>query len=202
MSVELVEMEKSALRKEFSARRKNITAEERRRFDADICRNIRELPIFKSAENIAAFISFGAEPDLSALFHGKRLFLPRFKARSGVYEMVAIENLKRDLLPGKYGIPEPLPSLPAADTGFLASQMLFLVPAVACDRNGCRLGRGGGFYDRLLSGVNLPPVAVIYSCQLSETPLPGTEHDAPVRWIVTEREVIDTAGNNESGEEK
>ena len=202
MSVELVEMEKSALRKHYSARRKNIAADERRIFDAEICSNIRNLPIFQSAVNIAAFISFGAEPDISALFHGKRLFLPRFDARSGVYEMVAIEDIKRDLLPGKYGIPEPLPSLPAADTGLLASQMLFLVPAVACDRNGCRLGRGGGYYDRLLAKVQLPPVAVIYSCQVSETPLPGTEHDTPVRWIVTEREVIDTAGTNESGERK
>ena len=150
--------------------------------------------LFRSA-NIAAYISFGSEVDISMLFRGKRLFLPRFETRSGVYEMVAVEDLKRDLLPGKYGIPEPLPSLPAADMEFLSSQVLFLVPAVACDRNGCRLGRGGGYYDRLLAGVKTPPVAVIYSCQLSETALPGAEHDTPVGVIVTEREVIDIAGN-------
>lgn len=194
MSVQLVEMEKKALRKEFSQKRKNIAADLRRQFDAAICDRIRALPVFQQAANIAAYISFGAEVDLSPLFHGKRLFLPRFQARSGVYEMVAVEDLKRDLLPGKYGIPEPLPSLPAADEGFLASQMLFLVPAVACDRRGCRLGRGGGFYDRLLAKVNTPPIAAIYSCQLSENALPGAEHDRPVAWIVTEREVIETAG--------
>jgi len=195
MSVQLVEMEKRALRKEFSQKRKNIAADLRRQYDAAICEQIRALPIFQQAANIAAYISFGAEVDLSPLFHGKRLFLPRFQTRSGVYEMVAVEDLKRDLLPGKYGIPEPLPSLPAADEGFLASQVLFLVPAVACDRNGCRLGRGGGFYDRLLANVKAPPVAAVYSCQISESALPGAEHDKPVAWIVTEREVIETAGN-------
>jgi 5-formyltetrahydrofolate cyclo-ligase len=195
MATDMVEVEKKACRQYFAARRKMIAESERKAFDAAVCENIRSLTIFRNSENIAGFIRFGAEPDLSELFHGKRLFLPRFSTRSGVYEMVAVENLKRDLLPGKYGIPEPSPSLPAADTEFLASQVLFLVPAVSCDRRGCRLGRGGGYYDRLLAGVKTPPIAAIYSCQLSETPLPGTEYDTPVGWVVTEREVIDIAGN-------
>jgi 5-formyltetrahydrofolate cyclo-ligase len=195
MADETVEMAKRALRREYSARRRALSDRDRSIYDAAICDNIRAMPAFLSAVNIAAYISFQCEVDLSMLFRGKRLFLPRFEARSGVYEMVAVEDLKRDLLPGKYGIPEPSPSLPAAEPGFLASQVLFLIPAVACDRNGCRLGRGGGYYDRLLAKINTPPVAVIYSCQLSDTPLPGTEHDRPVRWIVTEREVIDIAGN-------
>ena len=195
MATETVDAVKQTLRREFSARRKAITAQMRQEYNAAICENIRALPVFQKARNIAAYISFGAEVDLSALFPGKRLFLPRFEAHSGVYEMVAVEDLKHDLLPGKYGIPEPSPSLPAADPGFLASQVLFLIPAVACDRCGCRLGRGGGYYDRLLAQIDTPPLAAIYSCQLSDTPLPGTEHDRPVRWVVTEREVIDTTGN-------
>ena len=190
-----VEMAKRALRREFTAKRKAISDSDRRIFDAAICENIRRMPIFQNAANIAAYISFGGEVDLSVLFHGKRLFLPRFKTHSDAYEMVAVEDFKRDLLPGKYGIPEPLPSLPSADMEILSSQVLFLVPAVACDRYGCRLGRGGGYYDRLLSCVKTPPIAAIYSCQLSENAVPGAEHDAPVRWVVTEREVIDIAGS-------
>jgi 5-formyltetrahydrofolate cyclo-ligase len=195
MADETVEMAKRALRREYSARRRALSDRDRSIYDAAICDNIRAMPAFQSAVNIAAYISFQCEVDLSMLFRGKRLFLPRFEARSGVYEMVAVEDLKRDLLPGKYGIPEPLPSLPAADMEFLSSQVLFLVPAVACDRRGCRLGRGGGYYDRLLADVKTPAAAVIYSCQLSETALPGAEHDRPVRWVVTEREVVDIAGN-------
>ena len=186
-----VEAAKRALRKEFSARRSSLDAELRRKYDAGICERVRALRGYRDAEYVAAYIRHGAEIDLSPLFRGRRLLLPRFDGRSGVYEMVAVENLELDLLPGKYGIPEPSPSLPAADPDLVASRALFLVPAVACDRQGRRLGRGGGYYDRLLAGVKTPPVAVIYSCQLSETALPGTAYDVPMGTIVTEREVIE-----------
>ena len=184
--------DKRALRKEFSRRRDSLDAETRLRYDAAIRERVRALRGFRDAEAVAAYIRHGAEIDLSPLFPGKQLLLPRFNGRSGVYEMVAVENLELDLLPGRYGIPEPSPSLPAAEPDFVASRVLFLVPAVACDRQGRRLGRGGGFYDRLLAGVKIPPVAVIYACQLSETALPGTEYDVPMGTIVTEREVIET----------
>ena len=193
-----VETQKRVVRQEFSSRRKQLDADSRRQYDAAICEKVRALPIFQDSECVAAFIRHGAEVDLSPLFKGKRLFLPRFNAGTGVYEMVAIEDLELDLLPGKYNIPEPSSSLPAADPDFVASQVLFLVPAVACDRAGHRLGRGGGYYDRLLAGVRKTPVAVIYSCQLSETILPGTEYDIPMGMIVTEREVIDTKTGDRS----
>ena len=187
-----VDAAKDAMRREFAARRKALAPAERSMMDAAVCRQIRQLECFRRARCVAAYIRHGAEVDVSPLFAGKQLFLPRFSEAQGKYEMVAVNDLELDLLPGKYNIPEPSPSLPAADPDFVASQVLFLVPAVACDRLGNRLGRGGGYYDRLLAGVKNPPVAVIYSCQLSETPLPGTAHDIPMGVIVTEREVIFT----------
>jgi 5-formyltetrahydrofolate cyclo-ligase len=189
-AVSTADVAKAAVRREFSLRRKSLDAEVRRQYDAGICDQIRNLRCFNETECVAGFIRHGAEPDLSPLFKGKRLFLPRFDAERGVYEIVAVNDLELDLLPGKYNIPEPSPSLPAADPDFVASQVLFLVPAVACDRQGHRLGRGGGYYDRLLAGVKKPPVAVIYSCQISEQSLPGTAHDIPMGMVVTEREVI------------
>ena len=197
-AVSAVEVAKAGIRREYSLRRKALDGTLRRQYDADICAAIRALPCFEETECVAAFISHGAEPDLSPLFKGKRLFLPRFDAGRGVYEIVAVNDLELDLLPGKYNIPEPSPSLPAADPDFVASRVLFLVPAVACDRQGHRLGRGGGYYDRLLAGVKKAPVGVVYSCQLSEQPLPGTAHDIPMGVIVTEREVISvTQGTGE-----
>ena len=181
---------KSALRREFTARRKAIPLEVRQRYDAEICAAVAALDAFKNAEMVAAFISFGAEPDLSSLFHCKKLLLPRFNSQTGVYELAAVDDIKRDLLPGKYGIPEPSPLLPVVSPDIVASRVLFLTPAVACDRMGNRLGRGGGFYDRLLAGVQIPPVAVIYSCQLCATALPGAHHDVKMGTVVTEREVI------------
>ncbi len=185
-----IEMQKLRLRQEYSCLRRSLDAETRRSYDAAVCENLRALRVFQESECVAGFIRHGAEPDISPLFKGKRLFLPRFNAGKGIYEMVAVEDLELDLLPGKYQIPEPSPSLPAADPDFVASQVLFLVPAVACDERGFRLGRGGGYYDRLLRGVKKAPVAVVYSCQLSPSALPGTAHDIPMGMIVTEREVI------------
>ena len=183
--------EKSALRRNFAALRKAIASETRQQYDAAICAAVSQLECFQRAEYIAAYISFGGEVDLSGLFGGKPLLLPRFIAETGVYELAHVTDIRRDLLPGKYGILEPSPDLPAAEPDIVASRVLFLTPAVSRDRSGMRLGRGGGFYDRLLAGVKIPPVAVIYSCQLSETPLPGTVHDIRMGTIVTEREVID-----------
>ena len=193
-----VETAKAAVRREYSLRRRALDADLRIQYDTAICDNIRTLQLYSDAECIAGFIRHGAEADISPLFKGKRLFLPRFNAELDGYEMVAVNDLELDLLPGKYNIPEPSPSLPAADPDFVASQVLFLVPAVACDRQGHRLGRGGGYYDRLLAGVKKPPVAVVYSCQISEQTLPGTAHDIPMGVIVTEREVISvTQGTGE-----
>ena len=183
--------EKKALRRKFSALRKSLASELRSQYDAAICAAVRELEDFKRAEYIAAYIAFGGEVDLSGLFAGdKKLLLPRFVAEKGVYELSCVTDIRRNLLPGKYGILEPAPELPAADPETVASRVLILTPAVSCDRSGMRLGRGGGYYDRLLSGVKIPPVATIYSCQLSETPLPGTVHDVRMGYVVTEREVI------------
>lgn len=189
-AVAQTDMHKQQLRREYSRLRRQLDAETKRKYDAAICENLLSLSAFQQAECVAGFICHGAEPDISPIFKGKRLFLPRFNAASGVYEMVAVENLELDLLPGKYQIPEPSPSLPAADPEFVASRVLFLVPAVACDDRGHRLGRGGGYYDRLLAGVKNAPVAVVYSCQISPAALPGTAHDIPMGVVVTEREVI------------
>lgn len=187
--------DKSELRRFFKTRRNALSPAQRRQYDFAICQAVKALPEFAAAEFVAAFVSFGAEPDVSALFHGKSILLPRFNPGLQAYELVAVNDFKRDLLPGKYGILEPLPELPVFSPDLAASRALFLVPAVACDRKGIRLGRGGGFYDRLLAGVQTPPVAVIYSCQLSETALPGAVHDIPMGYVVTEREVIVTREN-------
>lgn len=182
------DQDKSRLRRYYSARRKELDLQWRCRSDREICAAVRELPAYRESACVAFFIPWGAEPDLRELFFEKRTFLPRFSAELEGYEMVEITDLKRDLLPGKYGIPEPAPHLEAVGGSF-RKEMLFLVPAVACSVAGVRLGRGGGYYDRLLAGVEKKPVAVIYSCQLAPS-LPCAGHDLPMGTIVTEKNVL------------
>ena len=181
--------DKEELRRLFSARRKSLAEDERRAFDQAIREKICALPVFVASPAVAAFCALGAEPDLIPALGGKRLFLPRYNGEQRTYELVEITDVGHDLVPGRYGIAEPRPDKPAADRDFVENEVLFLVPAVACDRRGTRLGRGGGFYDRMLRSVRKPPAGVIYSCQLGDG-LPCEEHDVRMGWVVTEKEVI------------
>lgn len=175
------------MRKKFSAARSAISPENRSVYDRAIIDRILALPDFQQSTNVGSFVSFGAEPDLSKL-KVRRLFLPRFDKKSNEYRMVEVCDPATDLVIGRYGIPEPADNLPEATESELR-EMFFLVPAVACDRRGIRLGRGGGFYDRLLAR-SAKSAAVIYSCQLSESALPEESFDRPVKWVITERETI------------
>lgn len=182
--------DKDALRRFYLERRKAIPAAERLKFDRAIAENLRRLPEFQRLPGLAAFVAFGAEPDLSSLFPEKRLYLPRFSEDSGEYEFVRIDDPAGQLHPGKFGIPEPLADLPAADWTLIRRDVLILVPAVACDSGGTRLGRGGGFYDRLLDKAGgAAATAVIYGCQLAEK-LPREPHDRPMDRVVTEQQIF------------
>jgi 5-formyltetrahydrofolate cyclo-ligase len=176
-------MEKRELRKHYLALRAAVT--ERQKKDAAICRNLRELACCQSADALALYVTDGKEPDLKELFLWKRTFLPRYVEEMKKYELVGIENPETDLVPGKYGLLEPRPELPAAPADYVQQHIVFVTPAVACTRRGVRLGRGGGFYDRMLETAGLQAVGVVYDCQLADD-LPAEPHDKPLDFIVTE----------------
>ena len=191
-------MEKSLLRRNFSALRRAIPPDRKAVCDHAIREALRSLPEFRTAAGVVGFVPFGAEPDLMPFVGETRFFLPRFDETCGVYTVAEITDPDRELVSGRYGIPEPHPELPAASESE-KSGLLFLIPAVACDRNGVRLGRGGGWYDRLLPSVGLPRIAVIYSCQLSGEPLPCEEHDRKMDIVVTEKEILRFAAERKCG---
>lgn len=183
---------KRELRKKFLALRAAYSRAEHEAQDAAICRNLGGLPAYRESSAVAIYASDGNEPDLFALAAGspeKRFFLPRYVAAEKRYELVEVRDFATELVRAKYGLLEPRPELPAADPEFVAREMFFITPAVACDRAGVRLGRGGGFYDRLLCGVCRPAAAAVYDCCLSREALPREMHDHPVDFVVTEREI-------------
>jgi len=186
--------EKSKMRKHYLAERAALDANSRVIADSAICSALCALSMFKTAENIAAYVSDGTEVDLETLFlecekAEKKVFLPRYSASSeAAYEMVEINNLSLDLVPGKYGLMEPAQKLPAATAGQI-NEMLWLVPGVAFDNTGARLGRGKGIYDRLLSNSNGLSIGVFYECQRSDK-IPAGEHDQSLDMIVTEKMII------------
>ena len=167
-----------------------MTPEERSGADAAIRDRLSQWSVFRNAPAVAAFVAFGAEPELSALAGGKAWFLPRWSPSEERYEIVGIGDPERDLVEGRYGIMEPRPELPALPEKSWR-ELLFLVPALACDRFGVRLGRGGGYYDRMLEVSVRGAAAVVYDRQLSGDALPCEAHDRKVGWVVTEKRLVE-----------
>lgn len=152
------------------------------------------LPAWQSADTLLAFAALPDEPDTTpllqlALAQGKRLLLPRVVGKTAM-EWVPVADLAA-LRPATMGILEPTgPALPTADfpTG---AACLALVPCLAADRTGVRLGRGGGYYDRFLAHYKgnkflICPHALLFDA------LPSERHDirfSPAE-ILTEKGIL------------
>ena len=180
----------------FYRQRLSALPDDRRNMDASIVRNLCSVCAEQTAaEGLAAFIPIQREPGVMAflrqwLCSGKALYLPRFSCETTAYEMVKICCLETELCLGRYDIPEPIPSLIGARPPFHAPlNWIWLVPGLAFDLSGNRLGRGGGYYDRLLEGAGGVKIGVAYDCQLADF-LSSDIHDIPMDCVVTDRRII------------
>ena len=184
--------EKKEIRNKLRAWRKSLSSDFRKEADQAICRNVLQMDFYASCSAVALYASDGWEPDLTEIARagGKILLYPRYFEQKGVYEFAVISDLETQMVTGRYGLLEPAPDAPAADADLVQMATLHLVPGVAFDRQGRRLGRGGGFYDRLLEGVTSPVCGVFYAGQ--EVPeVPEEAHDRRLDLAVTELGRID-----------
>ncbi len=124
---------------------------------------------------------------------GKMVALPRFDSAKGTYVACRIQNLTSDLESGRFGIREPKANCPKLALNELD---LVLVPGVAFDLQGRRLGRGKGYYDRLLATMRGVTCGIAFDQQiLSEIPV--EPHDlivncilTPTRWIEPKQRAV------------
>ncbi len=134
-------------------------------------------------------MSLYQEPDLTCLwqaFPHKIWGLPRCQGKELIWHLVNAIYLSQETEVGAYGIPEPLPTLPLVD---LTKVDVVLVPSVACDRQGYRLGYGGGFYDRFLARKDISPTLKTVGITFANSHLEGlpTESwDIPLNAVCTE----------------
>lgn len=183
---------KQRMRVSARAARRALEPELRRAASEAICRHLLALPRLGEAAVVLGYAAGPEEPDPSAaltalMARGAAVLLPRVQ---GVQlEIVPVEDLVA-LAPGYLGIPEPagraVEVFPPIDTASLA----VLVPGVAFDPRGGRLGQGGGHYDRLLAlfdGAAVAPllVGVAFTTQLVQQ-VPRAHHDRGVHLVVTE----------------
>ncbi|GAA0269486.1 5-formyltetrahydrofolate cyclo-ligase [Streptomyces polychromogenes] len=191
--------EKSALRRELLAARRALSPETRRTAAGALARSALALPELAGARTVAAYVSVGAEPGTRELLDalrdaGKRVLLPLLLEDNdldwAVYEGPG--SLAEAAHPGKMRLLEPSgpPLGPQAVTGADA----VLLPGLAVDRRGMRLGRGGGSYDRVLArleraGAHPALVVLLYDEEVVAR-VPEEPHDHPVQAVATPSGVL------------
>lgn len=190
---------KAAMRREVLARRATLTAAEVAERSRRVVQNALSLPALAEADTVLLFASFGTELNTSELIDsclraGQEVVLPRICWDPRRLDLYAISDPRKDLQPGPWGIPQPVPErcpevLPR-DVDFA------FVPGVAFDLAGNRLGYGGGFYDVLLPQLRLPlaagaVVGLAFELQIVVA-VPHKPRDVPVAMLVTEERILHT----------
>jgi len=156
-----------------------------------ICRRLEALFSLLGLRRVAVYAAVRGEADLSGLWEpggARRYFFPRVAGKELVFHEV--ERPARDLRLGPFGILAPDPGAPAARPG---SMDAVLAPGLVFDPAGCRIGWGGGFYDRwaAAAGEGALLVGVGFAFQLvRDGLLPWAPGDRRMDWVVTDREAV------------
>ena len=183
---------KSFLRRRMLGRRDVMDTRTRAALSRARVRDIVETSVYRRSNTVMAYASFGSELQTDefvrhVLDQGKILLLPKVNRQRELLEIYRVRDPVQDLRVGTWGIREPRPDrctrVEPAIIDFV------LVPGLAFDRRGGRLGYGGGFYDKLLADSLSPCawlVAGAFESQMVEK-VPVDEHDMPMDVVVTER---------------
>jgi len=177
--------EKSRIRKKIRTLLSELPDEERSRQEEEVRASLLADSRWKASSWVFGFLPMGHEFDLEPVLHaalasGKRLALPRVEKRR--LQFHEVRDLEGPWVLHSYGMREPEAAAPVAALHETAAEgLLIIVPGLAFDRRGYRIGYGGGFYDRLLSALpdSVNTVSCLYREQLLPE-LPVEPHDRQV----------------------
>ncbi len=187
--------DKAELRKEVLWRRDSMSPESINQKSREIAGRLFSLPEYRAASVVMYFLNFGKEvqtiPMVTAsLGHGKKVIAPKTVPKERRLILSQILDVEGDLAPGLWGIPEPKPDrlrpVPATQAD------LVVVPGVAFDESGNRLGYGGGYYDRFFAELRegVPLVALAFEVQVLPS-VPVAAWDRRVDLVITEERIIE-----------
>jgi 5-formyltetrahydrofolate cyclo-ligase len=181
-----VQQEKAALRSRLLDARSRLSADRRTEAGRLIRDALLSLPEVQMAGTVTAYYSVGGEPDTRGLVYalwkrGTYVLLPLLRA-DGELDWASYEG-PDSLVPGPRGLREPGETPRGVEA--VARADVVLAPALAVDRTGNRLGRGGGSFDRALARVGplIPVIGLLYDGELLGH-VPAEPHDVPVRAVV------------------
>lgn len=185
-------MNKNLIRKKVLAERSKIAKDERLSMGNKIIKSFKSTDLYKNSEMIMIYISFGTEIHnhdfiKDALAEGKKIVVPvtfhnpRMMKPSQIFSFDELE-------PGYYNILSPKEEyIRYVDKSQID---LIIVPGAVFDKEGYRIGYGGGYYDRFLADLRAPKVSFAFEMQLTDE-VPKEDFDIPVEYIITEDRFIE-----------
>ncbi|MFZ2654948.1 MAG: 5-formyltetrahydrofolate cyclo-ligase [Victivallales bacterium] len=184
--------EKDEIRRLFLPRRRVLEREFIGRAGSSISVHLGKIKKIEESGNIAAFYPSDGEPDITGflkeqIIKGKGVCFPRSNRAEKCYEMAFVTDFAEGFVKGRFGIMEPLAEKPVVPEKVLKN-IPWLVPGIAFDRNGGRLGHGKGIFDRLLSDASGFKIGICYEWQMIES-VPSDGRDVMMDMIVTESAV-------------
>ncbi|MFH1375655.1 MAG: 5-formyltetrahydrofolate cyclo-ligase [Patescibacteria group bacterium] len=177
------------MRSEIHAACRGLSSREHAKQSSTIAQKLFALPEYTEAQVVALYASLPEEVSTDAIIKhslkvGKRVVLPRiypgFPLVENELEFCEIKKME-DLEVSVFGIREPNKNCPVVSLGKID---LLVAPVVACDEQGRRLGKGEGFYDRVLENFSGKTVALAFDCQMVEK-IPAEEHDQKVDQVLS-----------------
>lgn len=178
--------QKSVLRRRIRDNLRTLSLAERSSASAGACSRLQQEMLWRAARCVLLYSPLPDELDLGALLTqalaaGKTLALPRFDEAQGAYSACRVADLARDLRTARFGVLEPGPDCPALPLNRLD---FVAVPGVGFTLDGRRLGRGRGFYDRLLASVGGIKCGIAFDQQIVSD-IPVEPHDIRLDYILT-----------------
>ncbi|MFC4711988.1 5-formyltetrahydrofolate cyclo-ligase [Planococcus dechangensis] len=186
-------MDKAILRKSVLSQLRDLPLQEHEQRSAAIMEKLLEDPIFKSAQTVGLTLSRYPEVNIMPLIEhcwrtGKRVAVPKCDPQKRTMTFRLLESMNQ-LEVVYMDLQEPNEAMTEAiDAGDID---LLVVPGVVFVESGYRIGFGGGYYDRYLTGYNGATRSLAFDLQIADS-VPVESHDIPVAVIITERRIIDT----------
>ena len=187
-----IKIHKQELRKELLYRRRLLDQDFILNQSAKMAEHLYAWPNYQQADRIMLFLSMPDEPNMMNIIEhawqrGKTVCIPHMRQEFGVMDAAIIDNMD-DLVRGRFNLLVPSPAhVKLIDPGSID---LIVVPAVAYDDAGNRLGMGAGYYDRFIPKASKAVlIGAIWSSQMIDC-VPSNQYDKPVHYLLREDGII------------